>query len=164
MKRFLFSAILLLGGLGAVRCETIDQAVARFLAGEKITAEDFAKLEKTKPSGVEGDGVVNNGSRYLMKVKISILDPDRNGGWPWRSSYVFSDSRTQKRTYTELKAIYDKHKTPLLAYALVCPAMYVDDMELLPELIAKIAENKPLKARFDEVYAKFWKPHLDPDF
>jgi hypothetical protein len=36
-------------------------------------------------------------------------------------------------------------------------------MELLPELFAKIAANKPLKARFDEVYAKFWKPRLDPD-
>ena len=51
----------------------------------------------------------------------------------------------------------------MLGYALVCPAMYVDDMEILPELIAKISENKPLKARFDEMYLKIWKPRLDPD-
>ena len=42
--------------------------------------------------------------------------------------------------------------------------MYVNDFDLLSELIAKIGENKFLKARFDEVYAKRWKPQLDPDF
>lgn len=118
MKRFLISASLLLLGLGTVHSNTLDEAVARFLAGEKIEA-----------------GILDN----------------------------LTDSRTQKKTYSELKAIYEKNKTPLLAYALVCPAMYVDDMEILPELFAKIAENQPLKARFDEVYAKFWKPRLDPD-
>ena len=113
--------------------------------------------------GSEGRQVFNNGSRYLRQIKRSILDPVRNGGWPWRSTYVLADSKTQQKTYSELKAIYEKDKTPLVAYALVCPAMYVDDMEILPELFAKIAENQPLKARFDEVYATFWKPRLDPD-
>ena len=164
MKYPLFISILLLIGPGTLRSETLDEAVARFLAGEKI---DAASLEKITDAPVkpapEGGDVANNGSRYLKQVKISILDPVRNGGWPWRSTYVLTDSRTQRQTYSELKAIYMKNKTPLVAYALVCPAMYVDDMEILPELFAKIAENKPLKARFDEVYAKFWKPRLDPE-
>ncbi len=50
------------------------------------------------------------------------------------------------------------------AYALVCPAMYVNDFALLPELVAKIGENKHLKAHFDKVYTTRWKPLLDPDF
>lgn len=164
MKNCLLSATLLLISFGNVRSETLDEAVTRFLAGEKI---DAAALENiydppVKPDS-EGGEVVNNGSRYLRQVKVSIVDPLKNGGWPWRSTYILSDSRTQKKTYLELKAMYEKNKTPLVAYALVCPAMYVDDMEILPELFAKIADNQPLKARFDEVYAKFWKPRLDPD-
>lgn len=164
MKHFLISTTLLFMGLGSLRAETIDQAVERFLAGEKIDEAMLKNItdDPVKPVA-EGGDVVNNGSRYLTQVKISILDPVKNGGWPFRSTYVLADSRTQKKTYSELKAIYGKNKTPLVAYALVCPAMYVDDMEILPALIAKIAENKPLKARFDEVYAKFWKPRLDPD-
>lgn len=165
MKLFLISATLLFFGLGTVRSETLDEAIARFLAGEKIEAGILGNLTATpvKPAS-EGGEVANNGSRYLSQIKRSILDPVRNGGWPWRSTYVLTDSKTQKKTYSELKAIYEKNKTPLVAYALVCPAMYVDDMEILPELFAKIAENQPLKARFDEVYAKFWEPRLDPDF
>ena len=164
MKIFLISASLLILGLGTVHSETLDEAVARFQAGEEIEAGILESLIATPitPTSEERD-VANNGSRYLSQIKRSILDPARNGGWPWRSTYVLTDSKTQKKTYSELKAIYEKDKTPLLAYALVCPAMYVDDMEILPELFAKIAENKPLKARFDEVYAKFWKPRLDPD-
>jgi len=164
MKYSLFITLLLFIGQGTSRSETTDEAVARFLAGEKIEAASLEKItgNPIKPVS-EGGEVVNNGSLYLNQIKISILDPVRNGGWPWRSTYVLTDSRTQKQTYTELKAIYMKDKSPLVAYALVCPAMYVDDMEILPELFAKIAENKPLKARFDEVYAKFWKPRLDPD-
>jgi len=164
MKYLLFFIFLLFIGLETVRSETLDEAVGRFLAGEKIEAAMLENItdDPVKPVS-EGGDVQNNGSRYLNQIKVSILDPVRNGGWPWRSTYILSDSRTQKKTYSELKAIYEKNKTPLLAFALVCPAMYVDDMELLPELFAKIAENKPLKARFDEVYAKFWKPRLDPD-
>lgn len=164
MKHFLLCTTLLFIGLGNARSETLDEAVGRFLAGEKIEAGILETLTATPVESTSGGPrVFNNGSNYLRQVKRSILDPLRNGGWPWRSTYVLAGSQTQKKTYSELKAIYEKDKTPLVAYALVCPAMYVDDMKLLPELFAKIAENQPLKARFDEVYAKFWKPRLDPD-
>jgi len=164
MKYILFTTALLTIALSSARSETMDEVLDRFLAGEKIERAMLENItdDPVKPGPVAAE-VVNNGSRYLNQVKVSILDPVRNGGWPFRSTYILSDSRTQKKTYLELKAIYEKNKTPLVAYALVCPAMYVDDMEMLPELFAKIAENKPLKAMFDEVYAKFWKPRLDPD-
>jgi len=164
MKKVLIPITLLFIGLGTVRSETLEEAIDRFLAGEKIETGIVENLTPTKVLPAPEKGYAsNNGSRYLLQVQCSILDPIRHGGWPWRSTYILSDSRTQKKTYSELKAIYDKEKTPLLAYALVCPALYVGDTEILPELFAKIAENKPLKARFDEVYEKFWKPRLDPD-
>jgi hypothetical protein len=156
---FIFSIL----GTGALRSEDIDGAMTRFLNGDTITAEDLLKIEERKGNSPESGGISNNGTKYLEDVKVSILDPVKNSGWPTRSPYVMADSKTQKQTYLELKAIYEKNKTPLLAYALVCPAMYVDDMEILPELIAKIGENKPLKARFDDVYKRVWKPRLDPD-
>lgn len=146
MNHLKLSAALLLISFGTVRSEMLDEAVGRFLAGEKIEA---GILETLTPARVNPDSgrqqVFNNGSNYLRQIKRSILDPSHNSGWPWRSPYVLTDSKTQKVTYTELKAIYEKDKSPLVAYALVCPAMYVDDMEILPELFAKIAENKMLR-------------------
>jgi hypothetical protein len=145
------------------RAETLDEALARFLAGETLTRQEIDGITDMQGFGPLVDGKRNNGSIYLQSVKRSIVDPARHGGWPTRSEHVYEE-RTQAKTYRELKAIYEKDKSPVVAYALVCPAMYVNDFALLPELVAKIGENKHLKAHFDKVYTTRWKPLLDPDF
>lgn len=163
MKHLTASAMILLLSFVNVRSETLEEAFTRFLAGEKISADEARKLTDIYGPASEAGGVDNAGSLYLKEIKRSVVDPVKNGGRPLRSSLVYEE-RSQKETYRELKAIYEKNKSPIVAYALVCPAMMVDDMEILPELFAKIAENKPLKAHFDNVYATSWKPRLDPDF
>lgn len=163
MKLLTASGILLFLTFGIMRAETLEEALTRFLAGETISTEEAEKLTDSLGPASEAGGADNFGSRYLKQIKRSIVDPVRNGGWPLRSSLV-SEEKSQKTTYLELKAIYAINKSPIVAYALVCPAMMADDMEILPELFAKIGENKPLKAHFDKVYATWWKPRLDPDF
>jgi hypothetical protein len=153
----------LLACAGIVRAETLEQALGRFLAGETITAEEVAGITDMRWPQPAWGGNENQGSTYLYQIKCTILDPRELSDWPVHCDLLW-DERVQAITYRELKAIYMKDKTPVTAYALVCPAMFVNDFDLLPELIAKIAENKPLKAQFDEFYAKRWKPHLDPDF
>ena len=145
------------------RAETLDEALARFLAGETLTRQEIDGITDMQGLGPLVDGKRNNGSIYLQLVKLSIVDPARHGGWPIRSDYIYKE-REQTMTYRELKAVYEKEKSPVVAYALVCPAMYMNDFALLPELIAKIGENKHLKAHFDKVYTTRWKPLLDPDF
>lgn len=163
MKSFAITTIALLISLGSLHSETLDQAVARYLAGEKISSDEVAKLTNTAGHASEGGGVKNNGSLYLNQVKLFIISPFHEDNVPLRSN-LLREARSQQKTYRELKAIYLKNKTPLVAYAMVCPAMYADDMELLPELFAKIAEHKRIKAKFDSSYKSYWKPHLDPDF
>ena len=143
--------------------ETLDEALARFLAGETLTRQEIEAITDMQGFGPLVDGKRNSGSIYLQLVKRSIVDPEKHGGWPIRSEYVYEE-REQAKTYRELKAIYEKDKSPIVAYALICPAMFVNDFKILPELIAKIGENKSLKAHFDKVYANSWKPRLDPDF
>lgn len=163
MKIFLICAISLLPCAGFTQAETLDQALIRLFAGETLTPQELDAITDKHGLEANADGVLNNGTIYLNQVKRSILDPVRQGGWPLRSDYVHEE-REQVKTYRELKVIYEKQKTPVVAYALVCPAMFVNDFGLLPELIAKIGENKMLKAHFDKVYASYWKPRLDPDF
>jgi hypothetical protein len=142
--------------------ETLDEAINRFLAGETFSRKEiFAITDIKRPQPADGKKH-NQGSTYLFQVKREIISPVDLRDWPIHS-YLLHDERNQAITYRELKAIYEKDKTPVNAYALVCPAMYVNDFKLLPELIAKIGENKPLKAHFDQVYTTFWKPWLDPD-
>lgn len=143
--------------------ETVNEAIERFLGGEVFTEKDLHSISDIQNSGPRVDGNRNNGSKFLHLMKCSIINPIEDGDWWFRSDFIFEE-RAQATTYRELKAIYEKDKSPIVAYALVCPAMYVNDFELLPELIAKIGENKHLKAHFDKVYASYWKPRLDPDF
>lgn len=163
MKHLIAAAIILFSATGFVRSETLDEAFTRFMAGEKISKQEAESLTSLYGPASEADGVDNNGSWYLKHVKRSIINPAGYGGGPLHSSYV-KDEKSIRTTYHQLKEIYQKCKSPITAYALVCPAMLVDDMEILPELFAKIAENKHLKAHFDKVYATSWKPRLDPDF
>jgi len=163
MKFLLICAWTLLTSCLGAFAETLDQALDRILAGEKLTQEQIDAITDMQEFGPLVNGKRNNGSIYLQYVKRSIVDPARHGGWPTRATMVFEE-RAQAKTYRELKAIYETQKTPVVAYALVCPTMYVNDFKLLPELIAKIGENKHLKAHFDKVYTSRWKPLLDPDF
>lgn len=149
--------------VGFAQAETLDEAMGRFLAGETLTPQEVDAITDRQGFEPNADGVQNNGTLYLNRVKCSILDPVKHGGWPLRID-IIDDERGQAKTYRELKAMYEKDKSPVVAYALVCPAMFVNDFDLLPELIAKIGENKMLKAHFDNVYASYWKPRLDPDF
>lgn len=142
---------------------TVEEGMQRFLKGEKITAEEMEAITGRHAPAAEAPEIMNDGSHYLNFVKLSIMDPAHHGGWPYRID-LMDNERSQKKTYNELKAIYEKNKTPVVAYALVCPAMFVNDWKILPELFKKIEENSILKAHFDEVYTKLWKPRLDPDF
>lgn len=163
MKVLLCCAWALLTSCSGAFAETLDQAIDRFLGGAKFTREQIDAITDMHGLGPAVDGKRNDGTIYLHLVKRSIIDPARHGGWPTRGD-IITDVRTKSKTYRELKAIYEKQKTPLTAYALVCPAMFVNDFKLLPELIEKIGENKHLKAHFDHVYTTIWKPRLDPDF
>jgi hypothetical protein len=163
MKNFRIWTISLLLCAGFAQAETLDEAMGRFLAGETLTPQEVDAITDRQGFEPNADGVRNDGTFYLYRIKCSILDPVKHGGWPLRIDLV-DDERGQTKTYRELKAIYQKDKSPVVAYALVCPAMFVNDFDLLPELIAKIGENKHLKAHFDKVYASYWKPRLDPDF
>jgi hypothetical protein len=160
MKLFLVFTISLSLCAGFAQAETADEALERLFAGKQVTPEEVDAI--TGNHGNAGN-VSNNGTFYLHKVKLSILDPVKHGGWPYRIDMILEE-REQVKTYRELKANYDKDKSPVVAYALVCPAMFVNNFEILPELFAKIGENKILKAHFDKVYASHWKPLLDPDF
>lgn len=145
------------------RGETLEVALTRFLAGETITKNDLAGITDMKWPQPSDGKEHNQGSTYLYQVKRAIISPVELYKWPVHSDLLWEE-RKQAVTYRELMAIYDKDKTPINAYALVCPAMYVNRFDLLPELIAKISENKHLKAHFDKVYASYWKPQLDPEF
>lgn len=163
MRSFPVCIITILFSFTAAKAETLDHAVERFLAGETITKDILRSITDMRWPQPAGEGNHNHGSTYLYQVKRAIVSPVDLAEWPLHS-YLLWDERQQAKTYRELKAIYQKDKNPVTAYAMVCPAMYVDDMELLPELIAKISENKPLRELFDKFYGTRWKPLLDPDF
>ncbi|MFY7817723.1 MAG: hypothetical protein ACOVRB_05090 [Akkermansiaceae bacterium] len=163
MKSFFCFTYLILIFATCARGMTIDEAVTLFLKGETISEEEADKVSGRHQAAAEANGINNDGSLYLNSVKMSVISPVRHGGWPYRSS-LMDNEREQRKTYNELKAIYEKNPTPMVAYALVCPAMFVNDFKILPELFKKIGENPYLKTHFDQVYAKQWKPRLDPDF
>lgn len=82
---------------------------------------------------------------YVQQVKYSLLSPVNHGGWPYRSSLLESYGPT---IYKELKSMLNEQQPPepIVAYALLCPAMAEDDEKTVSQCII-IANSNPYLAR-----------------
>lgn len=93
---------------------------------------------------------------YLAQVKASIIDPEHHAGWPCRSWLVYQP--TPRRQITPiLKLRFERTPDAMLAYAVICPALYAKDEALLNRALAYLEKNDPfLHQRANEQMKSFW--------
>lgn len=60
----------------------------------------------------------------------------------------------------ELKQRYAAGKSPLLAYALIAPAIYEDDQALEKEVVAKADESPKLRSILNQQLESIWYPFI----
>lgn len=117
------------------RADQLDDLITDMRNGTATSVDQNQRTEMLKAthevaSKSYQDGIVD---LYLWEIKASIVDPDHNGGWPDHSFLVETSPDVRKNLTKALKERFDKKPYSLLAYALVCPALYVGDDKLVKE-------------------------------
>lgn len=144
-----------------VYADPLDDLIADRKSG--VTRIDPAQQQATVQAGLSrassahANAMANS---YLAQVKSSIIDPENHGGWPCRSSLVYQP--TTRRTLTAiLKARFERQPDAITAYAVICPAIYERNNELLNRAIDYLKKHDPfLHDLAQEQMAAFWLPFI----
>jgi hypothetical protein len=101
---------------------------------------------------------------YLAEIKASLIDPENHGGWPYRTFLLANKTYLQENLTSELKRMYAAKPDPLLAYALVCPALFAGDDTLVGQVEAYLKDKDPfLYQREQTEVDKFWRPYIQAE-
>lgn len=89
---------------------------------------------------------------YVEQVKWSLLSPEEHGGWPIRSSLIRAEGAT---IYKVLRQRVKATPKPILAYALLCPALQQKDETTVQECLLIAAKDPYLKTILKERMEQF---------
>lgn len=158
--------LLLAGGLAfcapLARADQLDDLIAGLRSGA-VTVDPDKRAEILKTTGAAAsksyhDGIVN---LYLWEIKTSIVDPDRNGGWPYRSFLVEGDPSVRKNLTKALNERFEAQPDAILAYALICPSIYAGDDKQVESLESYLKDNDSfLYAREQTDVSQYWRPYI----
>ena len=126
-------------------------------AVDSDAAQRAIQARLAKDSTVFGNAIAES---YLGQVKASVIDPDRHGGWPCRSSFVYY-SNTRRALTLALNARFKHRPDAFLAYALICPALYAKDDAMLNTALDFLRKNDPFLHQLAQSnMGKFWLPFI----
>jgi hypothetical protein len=112
---------------------SLDDQIQRLREGRKITISDAEFLKaRTDPYekflGFAAD-------LYVEQIKWSLISPESQGGWPYRS-FVVESPEWIDEIYRNLKTKAEQSGDSFVDYALICPALYLVDEAEVQRLLA----------------------------
>jgi len=163
-KKLLLS--LAAGGLMLIPCtaraDQVDDLIADLRSGAVTTVDAVKRDEALKADQKKAYEIYSNGlaALYVFEIKVSILEPEKGGGWPYRSFLVL-DIGMRGNLTRALTERFEEKPDSMLAFALICPALYARDDGLLGRAESYLKENDPYLYKI--VQAKIdhsWRPYI----
>ena len=114
---------------------SLDAQIQRLREGKKITISDSEFLKYR--SDAFDKFLVFAADLYLEQVKWSLISPETQGGWPYRS-FVVESPEWIDDIYRNLKTKSVKTGDSLIDYALICPALYLVDEAEVQRLLIRL--------------------------
>ena len=156
---FLASALCLGIFTPRARADKLDDMIAAMRNGAAAPA-DKKEIMKTMGVAAQKTFADSIADMYLLEVKFSIIDSENNGGWPYRSFLVEEDPVLRNELTKALEERYKGKPDPILAYALICPAIYADDAALVDRLHEYLKDNDPFLYKLEQAHIdKYWRPY-----
>ena len=145
----------------ALRADQIDDLLSRMRSGapplDSTTQNQVVQSALSRTSSAHARAIAD---AYIAQVKASIVDDANHGGWPCRSWLVYQ--ATPRRTLTSvLKSRFDSNPDAILAYALICPAIYAKDDALMNRALDYLKKFDPFLHQHAQTrMAQFWLPFI----
>ena len=155
-------AICLLLCSSRARADQLDDLISSMRKGVAVDADK--RKEIIHETGVTAYNSYSEGvaTLYLQEVKESIADPDSNGGWPYRSFLTEgANPYARGRLAKTLKDRFDKKPYSVLAYTLICPALYTGDDKLLEEAQSYLKDHDSFLYKMEQAQIdQYWRPYI----
>jgi hypothetical protein len=158
---FLAAAGLLLRP-GAARADQVDDLIADLRSGAVTTVDAAKRDEALKADHAKANEIYANGlaALYLSEIKISILEPEKGGGWPYRS-FLIGDIGMRANLTQALTKRFEEKPDSILAFALICPALFARDDGLLSRAESYLKENDPYLYKIEQAKIDHsWRPYI----
>lgn len=125
--------------------------------GNPASEQEAIQKSLATTSSAESTALTN---AYLAQVKASIIDLENHGGWPCRSWLVVQSTPRRMITPT-LRLRFERTPDAILAFAMICPALYAKDDVLLERALDYLEKNDPFLHRLaNEQMKSFWMPFI----
>jgi hypothetical protein len=143
------------------RADQLDDLISGMKKGVTVDAGQKAETIKTAKAAASKsylDGIVN---LYLCEIKISIIDPDNNSGWPCRSFLLEGNPSLRKQLTKALKDRFEENPDSTLVYAAICPAIYAGDGKLVDRLQSYLKDHDSFLFNFEQGQIdQYWRPYI----
>ena len=144
------------------RADQLDDLISDMRKGVAVDADK--RKEIIHETGVTAYDSYCEGmaTLYLQEVKESIADPDNNGGWPYRSFLTEGANPYARGHLTKaLKDRFDKKPYSVLAYTLICPALYTGDDKLVNEAQSYLKDHDSFLYKLEQTQIdQYWRPYI----
>lgn len=115
--------------------DALDSQIQRLREGKALTMSDAESLNIRKNTY---DNFLNFAAElYVEHVKWSLISPEKQGGWPYRSFIVEEPAWIQK-IYQRLKQKAEKTDDPIFDYTLICPALYLENEPEVERILTRL--------------------------
>ena len=142
------------------RADALDDLITGLRSGAITGVDPDKRKAILDAANAEASETYRQGlvALYLWQIKASIADGEHHGGWPYRS-FIIMDQYMRKALTAGLTKQFDEAPDSILAYALLCPALYAQDDALFARADTYLKENDAfLRQMQEENLEKYWRP------
>lgn len=119
---------------------------------ERARVEADMKAQRVYETGIA--------TLYVQQVKKALIDPKNHGGWPVRT-FLLVGRYPRKVVFDALQTELAEHPSPLIKYALICPALYNQEDAVVEKLLAELKEEDAfLHERAMSQIDTYWRPYI----
>ena len=144
------------------RADQLDDLISGMRKGVAVDAGKRAEIMHTTNLAAFNSYCDGMATLYLQEVKESIADPDNNGGWPYRSFLTEgADPYLRKSLTKALQDRFDKKPYSVLAYTLICPAIYTGDDKLVDQAQSYLKDHDSFLYKMEQTQIdSYWRPYI----
>jgi len=144
-----------------LRADPLDDLISGLRSGVTVDAGQQARILKATGTASSQSYVNSIVNLYLWEIKASIVDPDKNGGWPYRSFLVEGNPSLRKHLTQALMERFEARPDPILVYAAICPAIYAGDEKLVDRLESYLKANDSFLYKLEQAQIdQSWRPYI----
>jgi hypothetical protein len=115
--------------------DPLDAQIQRLREGKQLTISD-AEFHKVRTDSYH-KFLSSAADLYIEHVKWSLISPEKQGGWPYRS-FIVEDPDWIEEIYRNIKQKSDNTGDPLFDYVLICPALYLVNEAEVGNLLTRL--------------------------